>query len=147
MKSNIQKVYSKLPKTELSEVELATQKVELAVGDELRSLSSKIDSAFSKLNKEIDNAFTPIRQIEKLANEIPSKIDGLQKFVVLVQNMEEQFQKDNQKVKDFEKELGMKIQRPKALDIALSDLREYQQLEQLSRDDINKFNTLAKKYR
>ena len=30
MKSNIQKVYSKLPKVELSEVELATQKVELA---------------------------------------------------------------------------------------------------------------------
>tara|TARA_R110000796_G_scaffold6997_1_gene24430 strand:+ start:196 stop:624 length:429 start_codon:yes stop_codon:yes gene_type:complete len=142
MKSNIEKVYSRLPKTEL-----ASQKVELKVGDELKGLAAKVDSAYSKLNKEIDDAFTPIRQIENLADKIPSKIDGFKEFSNAIQKMEVQFQKDTQKVKDFESELGMKIQRPKALDIALSDLQEYQQLEQLSRDDINEFSTLAKKYR
>ena len=34
MKSNIQKVYSKLPKTELSKVELGTQKVDLGLLDD-----------------------------------------------------------------------------------------------------------------
>ena len=36
MKSRLEKVYSKLPKTELSEVELATQKVELALVDDFK---------------------------------------------------------------------------------------------------------------
>ena len=34
MKSNIEKVYSKLPKTELAKVELATQKVELGIAQD-----------------------------------------------------------------------------------------------------------------
>ena len=40
MKSNIEKVYSKLPKTELSKVELETQKVELGLIDDFKSVSS-----------------------------------------------------------------------------------------------------------
>ena len=36
MKSNIEKVYSKLPKTELAEIELATQKVELGLVDDTK---------------------------------------------------------------------------------------------------------------
>ena len=38
MKSNIEKVYSKLPKTELAEIELATQKVELGIIDDANKL-------------------------------------------------------------------------------------------------------------
>ena len=72
MKSNIEKVYSKLPKTEL-----ATQKVELKVGDELRGLASQVASARDSVYKDLDYAFTPIRQIEKLVDDIPGKISLL----------------------------------------------------------------------
>ena len=48
MKSNIEKVYSKLPKTELSEVELATQKVELGLVDDLFKNVKSLDKKHRK---------------------------------------------------------------------------------------------------
>ena len=42
MKSNIEKVYSKLPKTELAKVELETQKIELGLVDDY---NKRIDAA------------------------------------------------------------------------------------------------------
>jgi DNA repair ATPase RecN len=142
MKSNIEKVYSKLPKTEL-----ATQKVELKVGDELKGLAAKVISARDSVYKDLDNSFTPIRQIERLVDEIPDKIDGFKEFSNALQKMELQFQKDTQKVKDFENELGVKIDRPKSLDAAVKSLEEFQSDEEYIRKDINEFNQKAKKYR
>ena len=46
MKSNIQKVYSKLPKTELAEIELATQKVELAGNYDFVKYKNEYDKSF-----------------------------------------------------------------------------------------------------
>ena len=140
MKSNIEKVYSKLPKVEL-------EKVELAVGDELKGLASKVESAMKNMYKELDVAFTPIRQIEKLVDEIPDKIDGFKDFSDALQKMEVQFQKDQQKVRDFENELGVKIDRPKSLDVAVRNLQEFQSDEGNIRKEINEFNQKAKKYR
>jgi len=140
MKSNIEKVYSKLPKVEL-------EKVELAVGDELKGLASKVESAMKNMYKELDVAFTPIRQIEKLVDEIPDKIDGFKEFSDALQKMEVQFQKDQQKVRDFENELGVKIDRPKSLDVAVRNLQEFQSDEGNIRKEINEFNQKAKKYR
>jgi len=142
MKSNIDKVYSKLPKTEL-----ATQKVELKVGDELRGLASQVASARDSVYKDLDNSFIPIRQIEKLVDEIPDKIDGFKEFSDALQKMEVQYQKDTQKVKDFENELGVKIDRPKSLDAAVKNLQDFQSDEEGIRKEINEFNQKAKKYR
>ena len=50
MKSNIEKVYSKLPKVELSEVELATQKVELAL--DFKAILKELESDVAKSNKQ-----------------------------------------------------------------------------------------------
>jgi len=135
MKSNIEKVYSKLPKTEL-----ATQKVELKVGDELRGLASQVASARDSVYKDLDNSFIPIRQIEKLVDEIPDKIDGFKEFSDALQKMEVQYQKDTQKVKDFENELGVKIDRPKSLDAAVKNLQDFQSDEESIRKEINEFN-------
>ena len=60
MKSNIQKVYSKLPKTDLSEVELATQKVELAM--DFNSILKELQSDVSQSNKQQ-------AQLEKIAKQ------------------------------------------------------------------------------
>ena len=142
MKSNIEKVYSKLPKTEL-----ATQKVELKVGDELKGLAAKVESAKKNLENDLDEAFTPIRQIEKVVDNIPDKIDGFKEFSNAIQKMEVQFQKDTQKVKDFENELGVKIERPKTLDVAVKNLEDFQSDEEYFRKEINEFNQKAKKYK
>ena len=50
MKSNIEKVYSKLPKTELSKVELETQKVELGLVDDLKNDSKRMQKGIQELN-------------------------------------------------------------------------------------------------
>lgn len=142
MKSRLSKVYSKMPK---EKIELA--KVELAVGDELKGLAAKVESAMKNMYKELDDAFTPIRQIEKLVDDIPDKIDGFKEFKDALYKMEAQFQKDQQKVKDFENELGVKIDSPKSLDAAVKNLQDFQSDEENIRKEINEFNQKAKKYR
>ena len=130
-----------------TKVELETQKVELAIGDELRGLASKLGSAFDKINKELDDAFEPIRRIEKISESIPSKIDSFKEFSNALQKMEVQYQKDNQKLQSVERELGVKIDRPKALDVAVRQLEQFQRQEEIIRQEINEFNRAAKKYK
>jgi len=142
MKSRLSKVLDKMPK---EKIELA--KVELAVGDELKGLAAKVRSAREKLYKSLDNSFSPIIQIERLVDEIPDKIDGFKEFQDALYKMEAQFQKDQQKVKDFENELGVKIDSPKSLSAAVKDLEVFQNDEGFIRRDINEFNKKAKKYR
>ena len=88
-----------------TKVELETQKVELAIGDELRSLASKTDTAFKKVDKELDEAFEPIRRIEKISESIVNKIDGFKDFKNTLMDMEAQYQKDVQKIKSAEQVL------------------------------------------
>ena len=140
----LDKIYNRLPK---EKIELSVEKVELAIGDELRGLSSKVESLRKNVEKNLDNAFTPIRRIENLVDEIPNKIDGFKEFSNALQKMEVQFQKDEQKVKDFENELGVKIDRPKALNVAVKDLQNFQSDEENIRKEINEFNKKSKKYR
>ena len=56
MKSNIQKVYSKLPKTELSEVELATQKVELALIQDIQKAKTASSDSIESSDRLNDYA-------------------------------------------------------------------------------------------
>ena len=82
-----------------------------------------------------------------MVDEIPDKIDGFKEFQDALYKMEAQFQKDQQKVKDFENELGVKIDSPKSLSAAVKDLEVFQNDEGFIRRDINEFNKKAKKYR
>ena len=99
MKSNIQKVYSKLPKVELSKVELATQKVELTLvndfkktigefnksrtdgGDDLfkaLEMAKKSIGSLTKAKKDGENSFKQYNKILKAAEDIginiPTKV-------------------------------------------------------------------------
>lgn len=137
-----EKLFANVKKTELK-----SQRVELAIGDELKGLNSKLDSVYKSVNKEINEAFEPIRRIEKIAESIPAGINGFKEFSQSLQKMEVQYQNDVQKLKSAEQELGVKIPMPKALDSALKQLTFFQNQEQLFRDDINEFNKESKKYR
>ena len=135
------KVFSRLFKQEFK-----NSKIELAIGDDLKSLSSKVDSAYGKVNKELDEAFTPIRGIENLIDQIPRKIDGFANFSKLLQKMEISYQKEIQRYKELQQELGEKVPMPKTLIKAVKDLETYQRREQTLRDEINEFNKKSKKY-
>ena len=93
MKSNIKKVYSKMPKVELAEVELATQKIELGASDMYKT-ASKANSVLGKLSSNNN-------KIEGIIKQLSSDIkDAYKWYNSLASDM-----------KDFEvkaKELGIK---------------------------------------
>mgnify|MGYP003632176192 CR=1 FL=1 len=85
MKSNIEKVYSKLPKTELAKVELATQKVELGLVDDVENLvnnSKKIAQLESGVVTTIAKALNEYKGIVSKSNDIISKSENLTKKII-----------------------------------------------------------------
>ena len=144
MKSRLEKVYSKLPN---QKVNLKAHKVELAVGDELSAMEASVVSLYEKFDNNMGIAFDPLVQIEKLVREIPDEIDGFQEFLNALQQLEEQFANDEQKVRDFENELGIKIDRPEALNVALKTLELYQDREAFGREGINDYQEYANQLR
>ncbi len=144
MKNNIEKVYGKLPKKKLG---LKKHKIDLAVGDELSSLEEQVVSLSKKFDDNVGLAYDPLRQVEKIVEELPDEINGFQEFLNALQQLEEQYLKDEQKVRDFENELGLKIDRPEALNVALKTLELYQNLEEIGRQSINEYQEYANQLR
>lgn len=134
-----------------SEVELKSETVELAIGDEANALISKLKSASGEVNTELDSAFTPIRQLEsairRLTGEIPSKINKFKPFLKALTDLESQFDKDRAKLQNAEQELGVKIPEPKIFNTVSKILSTYQKEEETFRKEINEFNDLAKKFK
>ena len=64
MKSNIEKVYSKLPKTEL-----ATQKVELGVADDIAKMQSTLQKSMSDADDKLKEFKAAKVQFEKAKSE------------------------------------------------------------------------------
>jgi len=64
MKSNIEKVYSKLPKTEL-----ATQKVELGIADDIAKMQSTLQKSMSDADDKLKEFKDAKAQIEKAKAE------------------------------------------------------------------------------
>jgi len=109
MKSNIQKVYSKLPKVELSEVELATQKVELGLADRAEQFTFELDKSsrdfmtdymavISETIKKGQKELTRIEAVSRLAIKTKAQlIEGLKELGVtkspLLENLEKAIDK------------------------------------------------------
>ncbi len=144
MKNNIEKVYGKLPN---KKVDLKKHKIDLSVGDELSSLEEQVVSLSQKFDYNVGLAYDPLRQVEKIVEELPDEINGFQEFLNALQQLEEQYAKDEQKVRDFENELGVKIDRPEALNVALKTLELYQNLEEIGRQSINEYQEYANQLR
>ena len=67
----VEKIWAELSAKNTQEVELSEeQKVELAIGDNMPKLANEIESTFRNVDKLLDEAFTPIRRIEKQVQEL-----------------------------------------------------------------------------
>ena len=92
MKSNIQKVYSKLPKQELS-----AQKVELGIMQETeksinnhKKIRSQIDSSLDKWYTNIIKARDDFGKIEVDFKNFNSSVDELKNYIKEIENMAKQ---------------------------------------------------------
>ena len=133
------KVFSKLfkGKTNLS------KKVDLALGDNLQAEIENVKSIYQDLNKEIDDSFYPIRQIEKLMQEVNADID-ITKFISALQNLEEAYNIETDKLRQAENDLGITIPRPAILDEAINEISTLQGFEEQVRADVNEYNGYLK---
>jgi len=109
MKSNIEKVYSKLPKTELAKVELETQKVELGLVDDLKNDSKRMQKGIQELNSlrkqmrkvyfdAIDGANTNRGNFKKAAENLginPNDVKEYKEFFPLQQKIDDAYYSTN----------------------------------------------------
>ncbi len=128
-------------------VNLESQKIELGLGDNLKPLISNVKKSESKLNKELNNAFEPIRRIESAISKLTKDIDGFSDFNSNLQKLEVAYQENLDKLRDAESDLGVKIPFPKPLSIALKELEELQRMESTFRREIAEYKTLYRKFK
>lgn len=142
--SNLRKIGNKLfdKKTELK-----YQSIELKIGDDLLKLDQKVESLDNALDNEISNAYAPILQIERIVDEIPDKITNFKAFSNALQQLEVKTGDALDKIRNIEQDLGTKVKLPPTIKLTLKQLESYQRKEEQYRADINKFNSLAKKYK
>tara|TARA_R110002167_G_scaffold360953_1_gene578800 strand:+ start:334 stop:708 length:375 start_codon:yes stop_codon:yes gene_type:complete len=79
MKSNIEKVYSKLPKTELAKVEL--EKIELANIQMLDRIISDGGKIYNRGVKFVQNRETLTKEAKRLNSDATSLLSGAQKLI------------------------------------------------------------------
>ena len=139
----VNKVLSKWNK----KTELKSEKVELAIGDDLLKLDQKVESLDNDLDNEISNAYAPILQIERIVDEIPDKITNFKAFSNALQQLEVKTGDALDKIRNIEQDLGTKVKLPNSVKSTLKQLEYYQRKEEQYRADITKFNSLAKKYK
>ena len=119
MKSNIEKVYSKLPKTELAEVELATQKVELGIADDAKKEALELiklrddmgeytraiynaQGGLSKSITKVESKYSSVKSIIK-KYETQLKELGIDGETPLLREIKKELSKTQELVKRFEK--------------------------------------------
>jgi hypothetical protein len=95
MKSNIEKVYSKLPKTEL-----ATEKVELGVADDLK----KYTKGFDKYKNEGDGL---VKRSERLLSELKETQSAIYKWSDVGESISKDIIADMNKFEKAAKEIGV----------------------------------------
>jgi predicted nucleic acid-binding Zn-ribbon protein len=131
----------------IGEVNLSAQKVELALGDNLNKLISNVEKLLGDTNSELNDAFTPIRQIEKLTEKIPTSITSFKTYTSALMDLESEYASVKKKIQDIENELGLKVTQPKIMTDTSSKLQRFQKEEENFRGEINEFNKLQKKYK
>ena len=130
-----------------NEVKLSSEKIELAIGDNLNKLISNVEKFLGDTNSELNDAFTPIRQIEKLTEKIPTSITSFKTYTTALMDLESEYSSVKKKIQDIENELGLKVPQPKIMTETSSKLQRFQKEEENFRGEINEFNKLSKKYK
>jgi uncharacterized protein (DUF885 family) len=137
------RVFSKLFKETAKSNFKKHSKINLNLGQNLQAEIDKVNSIYEQTNTEIDNSFVPIRQIEKLMSEVNSDI-SINEYVDALQNLEELYNIETDKLRQAENDLGITIPRPEILDEAVRQIEKLQDSEEQLRNDLNEYNGYLK---
>ena len=132
------------------EVELSEEKVELKVGDNMPKLANEIESTFKNVDKLLDEAFTPIRIIEKQVDELldPSYFQKeFKSFTTALMKLESAYAEARQTIQNAENDLGVSIPEPKNVTEAVRVLERFQRQEETLRKEINEYSQAYKKFK
>jgi predicted nucleic acid-binding Zn-ribbon protein len=131
--------------------ELSAEKVELALGDGLQSIADKVYNLKQKAEDSLDNAFTDLVKLEKMAqrvvNDSPDVENPFKAFKDELMRLEAQWDKETNRLKSIENELGTKIEYPKIFASISEQLSNFQRLEQNYRSDISEYNKRIRKFK
>ena len=132
-------------------VELSAEKVELALGDGLQSIADKVYNLKQKAEDSLDNAFTDLVKLEKMAqrvlNDSPDVENPFKAFKDELMRLEAEWDKETNRLKSIENELGTKIEYPKIFASISEQLSNFQRLEQNYRSDISEYNKRIRKFK
>jgi len=146
-KRELSKVFSKLSR---EEVNLESHKLELSLESDALAVQKKMSSERDKLESKLDNAFLPIRRIEKLIENLEgyaSLSNGFKDYMKALYDAEKVFEDTKNKIKNSEQELGIKIPEPKFIGELSQQLSFFQRMEQNFRYDLNEYNKFIKKFK
>ena len=146
-KRELSKVFSKLSR---EEVNLESHKVELSLESDALAVQKNLSAQRDKLGSKLNDAFVPIRRIEKLIENLEgyaSLSNGFKDYMKALYNAEKVFEDSKNKIKNSEQELGIKIPEPKFIGKLSQELSLYQKAEQNFRDDLNEYNKFIKKFK
>ena len=133
------------------EVELSEeQKVELKVGDNMPKLANEIESTFKNVDRLLDEAFIPIRRIEKQVQELlePNYFQKeFKTFTTTLMKLESAYADARQTIQNAENDLGVSIPEPKNVTEAVRVLEEFQRREEMLRREINEYTQAYKKFK
>lgn len=122
--------------------ELKSDKVELSIESDLRSVLGKLDSLRKKAESTVDEAYVPLRTVEKAVRSMESLstlMSNFKAFSDQVQEAEAARDKAVQKIKSIESELGVKVEQPKALTDSFEEIRKNQREEEYLREHLNAY--------
>ena len=141
MKSNIEKVYSKLPKTELAEIELATQKVELGLVDDLKELvtdAKRIISLQEDGFKWGERAEKEFKEVKKVVSDAEGITRGA---IRQAANLKKDSDKIFNNIEVSAKDLGINPNSIKEYDTAIKLINEMFN----NQNPLNGYNDMLKK--
>jgi len=105
---------SKIAKIEQPErTDLAKHEVELGVADNLKKALQNYTNAVSKYGKDLDNAYVPIRNLEKLITELKGDVSNVSAIAQEMRKAEDKVSAEldlvNKKIQEAKNELGISI--------------------------------------
>ena len=99
--------------TEKVMVNLAKHNVELGVADNLKKELQIYKDAISKYSKDLDNAYVPIRNLEKIITELKGNVSNVTSIAQEMRKIEDKVSNEldlvDAKIKEAKNELGISI--------------------------------------
>ena len=93
--------------------DLAVHEIELAVADNLKKALQTYKDAISKYSKDLDNAYVPIRNLEKIITELKGNVSNVTSIAQEMRKIEDKVSNEldlvDAKIKEAKNELGISI--------------------------------------